>query len=51
MKYNNKDLKIFTIPGDGMKRKPEREDFAMQPNASRPAHSILIRVMFHAVTR
>ena len=34
-----------------MKRNPERESFAMQPNASRPAHSIHIRVMFNAVTR
>ena len=39
------------VPGDGMKLNPERESFAVQPNASRPAHSIHIRVTFNAVTR
>ena len=40
-----------SVLGDGMKRNPERESFALQPNASRPAHSIHIWVMFNAVTR
>ena len=39
-------VQVEYIPGDGMKRNPERGDFAMQP-----AHSIHIRVTFHAVTR
>ena len=39
------------VPGDGMKRNPERESFAVQPNTSRPAHSIHIRVTIDAVTR
>ena len=30
------------LPGDGMKRNPERENSAVQPNASRPARSIHI---------
>ena len=41
----------FAVPGEGMKLNPERESFAVQPNASRPAHSIHIRVTFNSVTR
>ena len=40
-----------TVPGDGMKRNPERENFSMQPIASWPARSIHIRVTFNSVTQ
>ena len=48
---NSKEVaSIANIPlnvlGDSMKHDPERENSAVQPNASRPAHSIHIRVMF-----
>ena len=39
------------VTGDGIKRDPERENFALPPIASRPANLIHIRVTFHAVTR
>ena len=43
---------LYVMGGcDGRKRNPERENFAVQPIASRPAHFIHIRVAFHSVTR
>ena len=42
---------LETLPGDGMKLDPERENFAIQPIASRPANLIHIRVTFNSVTR
>ena len=44
-------MESFYIPGDGIKRDPERENSALPPIASRPANSIHIRVTFNAVTR
>ena len=39
------------VLGDGMKRNPERENFAIRPTATRPARLIHIRVTFNPVTR
>ena len=39
------------LPGDGMKHNPEGKNSAVQPNASRPAHSIHFRVTFNSVTQ
>ena len=44
-------LPPFYVQGDGMKRNPERETFAMQPMVSQSANLIHIRVTFHSVTR
>ena len=39
------------LPGDGIKRDPERENCAVLTIAAQTANSIHIRVTFNAVTR
>ena len=41
----------FLLPGDGIKRDPERENCAVLTIAAQTANSIHIRVTFNAVTR
>ena len=42
---------IFNVPGDGIKRDPERENCAMLTIAAQMANLIHIWVTFNAVTR
>lgn len=48
--FNIGDRSPTLIPGDGMKRNPERDNFAILPIASRQAHLIHIRVTVDSVT-
>lgn len=48
--FNIGDRGPTLIPGDGMKRNPERDNFAILPIASRQAHLIHIRVTVDSVT-
>ena len=43
--------KIILVPGDAIKRDPERENYAVLTIAAQTANSIHIRVTFNAVTR
>ena len=42
---------MVSIPGDAIKRDPERENCALLTIAAQTANSIHIRVTFNAVTR
>ena len=44
-------VRSFIIPGDAIKRDPERENCAVLTIAAQTANSIHIRVKFNAVTR
>ena len=43
--------KIAAVLSDGIKRNPEKENFAVRPLASRSAHLIHIGDMFNSVTQ
>ena len=42
---------MYTLPGDGIKRDPERENLAVLTIAAQTANVIHIRVTFIVVTR
>ena len=44
-------IRCGIVPGDGIKRDPERENCAVLTIAAQTANSIHIRITFNAVTR